>query len=283
MKKIIIVGCDHNGLDLKNFIKNKLEKNFLIIDIGNFNKDEKVDYIDFAKVVGENVSKYSNTILGVLICGTGVGMSLASNKIKNIRSVLAHNLLTAEKSREHNDTNIICLGSWINTNQENFNILKAWIGTKFGFGRHTRRVEKIEKTNNYKIAFVNGVFDILHHGHVELLKFAKSLAEKVIVGVNSDKSVKKIKGKDRPINNFEDRKNTLLSLQYVDDVIKFEEIKPTKIINKIKPDLVVRGDDYPEKIVRQRDKIPKNITIKILKKKQGYSTTNIIKKFRKKR
>ena len=82
--------------------------------------------------------------------------------------------------------------------------------TKFGYGRHIKRVEKIEKNKNLeKIIFTNGVFDILHSGHIELLKFAKSLGKKLIVGINSDKSVKVIKGKNRPINNQEDRKKIL--------------------------------------------------------------------------
>lgn len=281
MKKIIIIGCDHNGLVLKEFIIKNFKKNFFFVDVGCFDISEKVDYSDYARVVAKNVGANPANFIGVLICGTGVGMCLSSNKIKNVRAVLAHNLITAKKSREHNDTNIICIGSWINTNEENLEILKVWINTKFGYGRHTKRVEKIEEGNNYKIAFVNGVFDILHHGHIELLKFAKSLAQKVIVGLNSDISVKKIKGNNRPINNFIDRKNTLLSIQYVDEVIGFTEIKPTKLIRSIMPDLIVRGSDFSEKLVRKRDKIPSSIKIKILNKKIGYSTTNIIKRFQK--
>ena len=109
MKKIIIIGCDHNGLDLKEFIINNLKNFFVFVDVGCFNISEKVDYSDYAKVVAKNVGENPKNFIGVLICGTGVGMCLSSNKIKNVRAVLAHNLITAKKSREHNDTNIIIL------------------------------------------------------------------------------------------------------------------------------------------------------------------------------
>ena len=86
----------------------------------------------------------------------------------------------------------------MNDNKKNMDLLDSWLKTKFGYGRHIKRVEKIEKNKNLeKIIFTNGVFDILHSGHIELLKFAKSLGKKLIVGINSDKSVKVIKGKKR--------------------------------------------------------------------------------------
>ena len=95
-----------------------------------------------------------------------------------------------------------------------------------------------------------------------------------IIAINEAKIIQE--PKNRPINNENDRKNTLMSFAKVDEVLIFNEISPTKIINKIKPNVIIRGDDFNEKQVRQRDKINKNIDIKIFKKKPGYSTTKII-------
>ena len=94
-----------------------------------------------------------------------------------------------------------------------------------------------------KIIFTNGCFDVIHRGHIELLKFCKNFGY-VIVGLNSDNSVKKLKGKNRPINNEEDRKFLLESLKFVDEVIIFDQETPIELIKKIKPNLIVKGSDY---------------------------------------
>ena len=94
-----------------------------------------------------------------------------------------------------------------------------------------------------KLIFTNGCFDILHRGHVSLLQYCKTLGD-VIVGLNSDKSVKRIKGSERPINNENDRKFMLESLSCVDKVIIFNENTPYELIKKIKPNIIVKGGDY---------------------------------------
>ncbi len=94
-----------------------------------------------------------------------------------------------------------------------------------------------------KIVFTNGCFDVLHEGHVRLLEFCASLGE-VVVGINSDKSVAKLKGPSRPINNEDSRKYILSSLVYVNQVHIFEEDTPQELILKLKPDIVVKGGDY---------------------------------------
>jgi len=123
------------------------------------------------------------------------------------------------------------------------------------------------------IVFTNGCFDIIHRGHLDLLKFCKSNGSTVIVGLNSDKSIKRLKGKDRPINNEEDRRYILESLKFVDKVIVFNEDTPYNLIKKVKPDLIVKGGDYkPDQVVGND-----LCEVEIFKYVKGYSTTKTIK------
>lgn len=123
-----------------------------------------------------------------------------------------------------------------------------------------------------KIIFTNGCFDILHRGHYELLRYCKSLGSTVIVGLNSDESVKILKGQDRPFFSEQDRKFALESCKYVDNVIIFEEKTPYNLIKSLKPDIVVKGGDYLEK-----DVVGYSLAeVKIFKFIEGYSTTNIL-------
>ena len=126
-----------------------------------------------------------------------------------------------------------------------------------------------------KIIFTNGCFDILHRGHVELLRYAKSLGNHLIVGLNSDQSIKKIKGNSRPINSELDRKFLLESIRYVDEVIIFSEETPYNLIKAIKPDIIVKGGDYDSSLVVGSD----IADVKIYKYVQGYSTTKTIQNF----
>jgi D-beta-D-heptose 7-phosphate kinase/D-beta-D-heptose 1-phosphate adenosyltransferase len=103
---------------------------------------------------------------------------------------------------------------------------------------------------NEKVIFTNGCFDLIHRGHLELLKYCQKIGTTVIVGMNSDKSARKLKGKNRPINNEQDRKFFLESLKYVDRVFIFDEETPINLIKTIKPDVIVKGGDYKsEKVV----------------------------------
>lgn len=277
-KENIVISSDHNGVKLKNKIQKKFP-NFNFIDLGPM-FEEKVDYTDYAFQLANIVSK-KQVKYGVLVCGTGIGMSITANKFNNVRAALVHNSLSSINSKDHNDTNVICLGSWINKDEVNLKLLNTWLNTKFGQGRHVKRVEKIEPNKNKeKLIFTNGVFDILHSGHIELLKFSKSLGKKLIVGINSDRSVKLLKGKNRPINNQNDRKNLLLQLNVVDEVIIFDHIKPAGLIKKINPDVVVKGSEFTVDQIRKNDQISEKIKIKTFPTKKGYSTTNIIKKIK---
>ena len=109
----------------------------------------------------------------------------------------------------------------------------------------------VEELNNrdFKLVFTNGCFDLLHRGHLELLKYAKSLGDKLVVAVNSDSSVKKLKGNSRPINNLIDRMEVLSGLEVVDYVVSFDDITPYGVIKEISPDVLVKGSDWSGNIV----------------------------------
>lgn len=122
-----------------------------------------------------------------------------------------------------------------------------------------------------KQIFTNGCFDVLHKGHVELLKFCKSLGY-VTVGLNSDLSVSRLKGFGRPVNSQEDRRLILKALKYVDEVILFEEDTPLRLIQELKPDIIVKGGDYNKTDVVGNE-IAEVIIFNII---QGYSTTDTL-------
>ena len=129
------------------------------------------------------------------------------------------------------------------------------------------------------IGFTNGCFDILHFGHIELLKKARSKCDFLIVGLNSDKSIKKIKGNKRPILNLKNRIKVIKSIKYVNKVIVFDETNPLKVIKKIKPDIIFKGSDYKLKnIVGYNFQMKRNKKIEIIKLIGDISTTKILKK-----
>ena len=173
-EKIVILGADHNGVALKSEVKTFLKNlGFLCVDIGPHDGAAKVDYVDYARVLGA-IMQNNEARWGVLICGTGVGMSMAANRFPNVRASLVHSTDVARRTREHNDANVLCLGAWVNSTEENLKIVDAWFGEKFGEGRHVRRVEKMKEHDKEKLVFTNGIFDILHPGHIQFLKFSKS-------------------------------------------------------------------------------------------------------------
>jgi D-beta-D-heptose 7-phosphate kinase/D-beta-D-heptose 1-phosphate adenosyltransferase len=131
------------------------------------------------------------------------------------------------------------------------------------------------------IVFTNGVFDIIHPGHIFSLSQAAKEADYLIVGVNSDQSVKRLKGNDRPINNQETRSLVLASLLMVDAVVIFEEDTPLELINAVKPDVLVKGGDYTiEQVVGAKEVIANGGRVVINPIIQGYSTSEVIKRIR---
>ena len=142
-------------------------------------------------------------------------------------------------------------------------------------------IKKI-KAERKKIVFTNGCFDLLHVGHIRYLSQAKKLGDFLIIGLNSDRSVKKLKGKDRPIHSFEDRATLLSALNSVDLVIKFEEQTPENLIKDIVPDVLVKGGDYNiEDIVGYQIVIQNGGQVKTLSFYDSYSSTNYINKINK--
>jgi ribose 5-phosphate isomerase B len=137
----IAVGSDHRGLDYKKYVIGVLTgMGHNAKDLGTYTTDS-VDYPDIAKTVGEAVAK-GQYDFGVLICGTGIGVSIAANKVKGIRAALCDDSFMAERARQHNDANILCLGAERGTGGVD-HILKTFFSTKFEGGRHQRRVEKM--------------------------------------------------------------------------------------------------------------------------------------------
>ncbi|HCA42350.1 MAG TPA: D-glycero-beta-D-manno-heptose 1-phosphate adenylyltransferase [Bacteroidetes bacterium] len=138
------------------------------------------------------------------------------------------------------------------------------------------------KNEDKKIVFTNGCFDILHKGHITYLNESKSLGDVLIVGVNSDDSVKKLKGDERPVTNENDRMYALDNLKPVDFVILFTEDTPYNLIKEIIPDILVKGGDWtPDKIIGSNIVLGNGGEVKSLKFVNGYSTTNILEKIKK--
>ena len=140
----IALGCDHAGFTLKESIKNYFDsKQYFYTDFGVF-KTEAVDYPDFAFTVARAVAdrQYDR---GVLICATGIGMCITANKVKGIRAALAYSLKTAELSRLHNDSNILCLGGRELVIQDALDMVEIWLKTSFEGGRHQKRSDLITK------------------------------------------------------------------------------------------------------------------------------------------
>jgi len=137
------IGTDHAGFEVKPFVIDYLQKKGIEVeDVGTYST-ESVDYPDFAHKVAEAVLANEGT-KGILICGSGIGMSLAANKHKGIRAALCHDYYTAEMARRHNNANILCFGARIVGLGVIESILEAWLSHEFEGGRHERRVKKID-------------------------------------------------------------------------------------------------------------------------------------------
>jgi D-beta-D-heptose 7-phosphate kinase/D-beta-D-heptose 1-phosphate adenosyltransferase len=143
------------------------------------------------------------------------------------------------------------------------------------------KLEALRKEGK-KIAFTNGCFDILHVGHVRYLREAKKIGDILVLALNSDSSVRAIKGEERPLVCEEERAEVLAALEFIDFVTIFPELTPLELINYLKPDILIKGGDWPEDKVVGREEVKKwGGRVAIIPEVEGKSTTNIVEKIKK--
>lgn len=136
----VAIGCDHGGIELKKTVVSVLQDLGHEIDDQGCNSSESVDYPNFAKSVSNQV-KEGTCDCGILICGTGIGMSMVANRITGIRAALCNEMFSAKMSREHNDANILCLGARVIGPGLAAEIVRTWMTSDFAGGRHQRRID----------------------------------------------------------------------------------------------------------------------------------------------
>ena len=151
----------------------------------------------------------------------------------------------------------------------------------FGVAQRSTLSAQLSQWQGLKIVFTNGCFDLLHRGHVEYLSKAADMGDVLVVGLNTDASVKRLKGEGRPVNNEEARALVLSSLSFVDAVVLFDEDTPYELIKAIRPDVLVKGADYkPEEIVGYDIVTSYGGKVETVPLVEGYSTTSIISNFK---
>lgn len=142
-RKVVAVGADHGGFELKGILKSELESlGFSVMDVGT-NSKEAVDYPDFAHTVAQAVGT-GKAWRGIMIDGAGIGSCIVANKVPGVRAGMAYDISSASNSREHNDTNVLTLGAGLIGVSLAKQIVKVWLTTEFGGDRHTKRVDKIK-------------------------------------------------------------------------------------------------------------------------------------------
>lgn len=144
----IVIGCDHGGLELKEIIKKMLAQypNTEVTDVGTYTNDA-VDYPDIAEKLCKEITS-GRADRGIALCGTGIGISIAANKINGIRAALCHDVYSARMARAHNDANVLALGGRVLGAGLACEIIREWLETRFEGGRHARRVDKIMALEN---------------------------------------------------------------------------------------------------------------------------------------
>ena len=141
-KPRVALGADHAGFPVKETIRQFLQNaGYLVDDLGTWS-EESVDYPDYGKAVGECVAAHKD-VFGIAVCGTGIGISIAANKVYGIRAAVAHDVRTARLAREHNDANVLALGGRVVSGSQAIEMVQTFLNTAFVDGRHARRVEKI--------------------------------------------------------------------------------------------------------------------------------------------
>ena len=209
-------------------------------------------------------------------------VSGAGDTVLSILAVCISNKLSIKKSLELSNRAARIVVGKIGTSTIDLNELfkedKIFLNKKNTLFELKKIVTEYKK-KNIKVGFTNGCFDILHLGHINYLEESKKLCDKLIIAINSDSSVKKIKGKNRPINKQDARVKVLSSLNLCDHIIIFNQLTPLKVITSLKPDIITKGGDYEkEKVVGYKEIKKWNGKVHIIKFTQGMSSTSILKK-----
>jgi ribose 5-phosphate isomerase B len=138
----IVIGSDHAAFEMKEFVREFLRsKNIEVIDVGTKSAD-RCDYPDFAKALAKEVLE--KRLTGILLCGSGIGVSIVANRFKGIRAALCRSPYDAEMARKHNDANVLCLGARTNSEEEIRAIIESWLTSEFEGGRHSERLQKFQ-------------------------------------------------------------------------------------------------------------------------------------------
>lgn len=139
---MLAIGCDHGGFELKNHIISHLKEQGIVIkDFGTYDENS-VDYPDIAEKVCKSITS-GECERGILVCGTGIGMSIAANKVKGIRAAVCTDVYSAKMTKQHNNTNVLCLGGRVTGRELAFMICDTWLSEEFLGGRHQNRIDKI--------------------------------------------------------------------------------------------------------------------------------------------
>ena len=245
----------------------------------------KKDLINKAKKMLENLNLES---LIVTLGSEGMYVLTKPNKKINGNLINAYPQEVFDVSGA-GDTTISALGAALSEGNDIFSaaefanlaasISVSKLGTSTVNKDEVASLKALKSNKQQVIVFTNGCFDIIHSGHLDLLKEARSYGDKLIVGLNSDKSVRKLKGSERPVIGQSERKKILSALKFVDDVIIFNEENPLKLIKKLKPSILVKGADYSKEQVVGRDFVESyGGEIKLVKLTKGKSSSKIISK-----
>jgi len=270
----IIARCKSFGCKVIVDPKKHLE-NYIGADIVKLNQKELVDYTDKEDYQNSPARMLYRYQLGALVVTRG----------RDGVSVYTKDSITHVKGDEHSVSDVtgagdvfiasmthyLSLGDDLITACTKANKLAGLSVTKFG--TYVLNQDDIRKV---KTVFTNGCFDILHRGHVELLRESKRLGGRLVVGLNSDASVRRLKGGLRPVNKQEDRKALLESLEWVDEVVIFDEDTPRRVIENLRPDIITKGGDYSVETVVGND-LAEVVIIPLV---GNLSTTSIIEKLR---
>lgn len=263
----IVNNCKSNGafviVDPKKDIVN-----YCNADIVKLNKKELYAYTPTPTDI--NLIRKTYNIGSIVVTLGGEGVYICSDEYEGYIAGSEHDVADVTGAGDvfiAAMTNYLAKGNTLYDSCLKANILAGISVSKMG--TYTLTDEDISKCN---IVFTNGCFDILHRGHIDYLTKSKQLGYKLIVGLNSDSSIKSLKGNDRPINNENDRKAVLESLGCVDEVIIFNEPTPYNLIKSIRPDIITKGGDYKHEDVIGND-ISSVIIIPFV---EGYSTTKLI-------